>query len=154
ASIADAIAHDQVLRAVDGDPAVVGIDDGDAEHAAAAHRVADQVIVNGVATQDAFLAKMGEAGIADPAGAAPVVHGVAAYPGRIGTSDAHISRKVGRLAADLAPARVLVRQRLIEVDGGAVNPGDVSRFAAGGVRVLAQFAVAGLAGRAGDEQLV
>ena len=38
---ADAVADDHVLGAVDRDPAVVGIDDGDADDAAAAHGVVD-----------------------------------------------------------------------------------------------------------------
>ncbi len=67
ALVADAVADDEVLRAVDGDPAVVRIDDRHAQHAAAAHRVADQVEVDRVAAEHAFLAEVGEAGIADAA---------------------------------------------------------------------------------------
>src|SRR5439155_14355894 len=60
ALVADAIAHDEVVRAVDGKPAVVAVPDAGADHVAAAHAVADEVIVQGVTAENFLLAEMAE----------------------------------------------------------------------------------------------
>ena len=130
ALVADTVADDEEVRAVDGHPAIVRIDDRDADDAAAAHRVADQVVVDGIAPQHAFLAQMGEAGVADAAGAVAMVHGVAAAAFRIGAFDDDVARQVGDLAAELALAQVLVSQRLVQVQRQAVDLGDPPRLAA------------------------
>ena len=54
ALVADAIANDEVVRAVDGDPAVVAVPDRCADDGAAAHRVANEVEVNRVSAEHAL----------------------------------------------------------------------------------------------------
>ena len=69
---------------------------------AAAHRVADQVIVQAVAAEHAFLAEVAELGVADRAGRVAVVHRVAATPSRVGRLDDDVAAQVGDLAAIVA----------------------------------------------------
>jgi hypothetical protein len=83
ALVADAIAHEQVIGCVDGEPAVGGVPDGGADHSRPAHAVADQVEVDGVLAEDAFFAEVAELGVRDAARGAGVVHGVAADASRI-----------------------------------------------------------------------
>ena len=59
-SIPNAIANNQIVRAVNGHPPIVPIDDGHTDHATAAHRSADEMEVNGIASQRVFLAEMSE----------------------------------------------------------------------------------------------
>src|SRR5262249_58135652 len=85
ALVADAVADDEEMRAVDGYPAIVRIDDCDADDAAAAHRRATKMVVDGITPQHAFLPEMGETGITDAAGAVAMIHRVPPASFRIGT---------------------------------------------------------------------
>ena len=86
---------------MDRHPAVVRINNGDADDTLAAQRVPAQVEVDRVATKDALLAKMGKAGVTDRTGTMTVVHGMTAHPIRIGTLDDDVAREIGHLAAVL-----------------------------------------------------
>src|SRR5262249_60607150 len=55
----------EVVRAVDRQPAVARVPDRGADHRAAAHGVADKVIVQAVAAEHAFFAEPAEFGVAD-----------------------------------------------------------------------------------------
>ena len=113
---ADAVAHDQIFGAVDRDPAIVRIDDGGAEHAAAAHGVGDAMEVNRVTAEHPFLAEMREPGVADPAAAVAMIHRVAADAVRSRALDDHVAAQIGHLAAIRAGAVVLDRERRVERD--------------------------------------
>jgi len=82
--VQDAVAHDEVVGAVDREPAIVAVVDARADHGTAAHRVAAQVIVDRVTAQRAFLAEVAELGVADRTGGMPVVHRVTANAGGVG----------------------------------------------------------------------
>src|SRR5262249_41641381 len=114
AAVADAIADDEVVGAVDGEPAIAAIPDRGAQDVAAAHGVADQVIVQAVTAEDAGFAKAAELGVADGAGGMAMIHGVAAALVRIGRLDDDVAAKIGHLAAIFAVAQVLELERLIE----------------------------------------
>ena len=56
--IADAIADEQVIGAMDGDPAIARIPNARADDAAAAHGVAHQMKMNGVFAEQTFFAQV------------------------------------------------------------------------------------------------
>src|SRR4051812_25770254 len=94
ALIADAIADDEKVGPVNGDPAIVAIPDRGAEDIAAAHRVADEVIVNGISAQDVFLAEMAKLRVADRSFRITVIHGVPAHAMGIGRFDDDIAAQI------------------------------------------------------------
>ena len=112
--VADAIADEQVVGAVDGDPAVVGIPDARAEHAAAAHGVAHEVEVDGVFAEHAVLAQVPELRVAEAARGVAVIHRVPAHAGRVGGLDDDIAREVGDFATSHAHAVVRLKERTIQ----------------------------------------
>src|SRR5262249_36455101 len=119
-AVADVVARHQVVGAVDGQPAVAAVPDGGADDVAAAHRVAAEVVVQGIAAEDAFLAQVAELRVADRAGGIAVVHGVPALAG-VGGLDDHVPAQVRDLAAVIAAAEVVLLQRLVENQPGAVD---------------------------------
>ena len=125
--IADAVADDQVVRAVDGDPAVAAVPDRGADDRAAAHRVAEAVEVEAVLAEHPLLAQVAELGVGDRPGRAPVVHGVAPDAARVGRLDDDVAAQVRHLAAVVAGAEVLELQGPVE--GQAVTAeGDDGAF--------------------------
>src|SRR5262249_50851394 len=68
ALVADAVAHHQVVRAVDSKPAVATVPDGCADDRATAHGVADKVVVQTVTAKHALLAEVAKFGVANRAG--------------------------------------------------------------------------------------
>ena len=106
---------------MDGQPAIAAVPDRSADDVAAAHRVADQVKVQGVAAQHAFLAEMAELGVADRAGGIAMIHRVAAHAGGIGRLDDDVAAQVGDLAAIVAVAEMRELQRLVERELRAVD---------------------------------
>ena len=77
-----------------------------ADDGAAAHRVAAQVVVQGVAAEHVLLAEVAELGVADRAGRVAVVHRVAAHAFGVGRLDDDVAAQVRHLAAVLAVAQV------------------------------------------------
>ena len=122
--VADAIANQQVVGAVDRDPAVVRIPDAGAEHAAAAHRVAHEVEVDRILAEHALLAEVPELGVADAARRAAVIHRVAAHAGGIGRLDDDVAREVGDLAAHQLLAAMRLFEGTIEREHRAVDGRD------------------------------
>ena len=120
-AVAHAIAHDEVVGAVDGDPAVVGIPDARARHTAAAHRVAHQVKVDGVFPEHAFFAEVAKLRVADAARGIAVIHRVAAHAIGLRAFHHDIARKQRRLAAHHPLAQMLVFERRIERHPRAVD---------------------------------
>src|SRR5207253_8490361 len=91
---------------------------------AAAHAVADKMIVQAVSAEHAFLAEMAKFGIANRAGRAAVIHGMA--PDAVGVRRFHddVAAEVGDLAAVLADREMLELQRLVKRDLVASNGSD------------------------------
>ena len=112
--VADAIAHEQMVGAVKGDPAVVGVPDARAEHAAAAHGVAHEVEVDRVFTEHAVLAQMPELRVAEAARGVAVIQRVPAHAGGFGGLDDDIAREVGDFATRHALALVRLLERTIQ----------------------------------------
>src|SRR5262249_7189583 len=139
ALVADTVADDEVVGAVDGQPAVVAVPDGGADHRAAAHAVADKMEMETVAAEYAFLAQVAELGIADGAGRLAMVHRMAARTVRCGL-DHDVATQVGHLAAINAVAFVVVGQRPIQNQFGPINGPDESLFRLG---VIARAAAVG-----------
>src|SRR5207302_1045020 len=77
AVVAHAVADHQIVSAVDGEPAVSAVPDRSADDGTAPHRIADQMKVEAVTTQDSALAEVAEFGVADGSGGAVMVHRVA-----------------------------------------------------------------------------
>ena len=91
-------------------------------HGAAAHRVADQVEVQAVAAEHAFLAEVAELGVADRAGRVAVVHRVAADARRDRPTRRRRCGSGWRPRRGNSPSpRVLVLERLVERELGAVD---------------------------------
>ena len=67
------------------------IDDGCAKYGGPTHGGADEVKVNRVTPENAFLAEVGETSVTDAALAVSVVHGVAAGTVGIGALDDYVS---------------------------------------------------------------
>src|SRR5690606_38822539 len=76
----------------------------------------------------AGLAEVAEFGVAQAAGGAAVIHGVAAVALRVGRLDDDVPAQVGDLAAEIAAAAVVVFKRLVQRDGQAVKCGDRPLF--------------------------
>ena len=102
-------------------PAIAAVPDRRADHGAAAHRVADQVVVQAIAAQHALFAEVAEFGIADRPGGASVVHGVPARFCWIGRFHDDVAAQVGHLAQIKALAEMLELQRLVQRQRGARN---------------------------------
>src|SRR5262249_8342637 len=115
--------------------AVVAVPDGGADDGAAAHGVADQVVVQAVAPQHPVLAQVAELRVTDRAGRATVIHRVAArLVGSAGLDD-HIAAQVGDLAAVVAGAEVQELQRLVQLHVAVADAGDDAFFGLRGVLV-------------------
>src|SRR5581483_4500099 len=127
AVIADAIAHDEIVGAVHGEPAVLAVPQRCADDGAAAHRIAHQMEVQHVAAKRAALAETAELGVADRAGRAVVVHRVATRGG-VGRLDDDVAAQVGDLAAIRAAADVVEVRGAIEHEAGTGNGGDKAFF--------------------------
>src|SRR5439155_18678860 len=78
ALVADVITSDEVIGAVNGQPAVVAVPDRVTDDRAAAHRVAAEVEVQRIAAEDALLAEVPEFGVRERAGRIAMIHRVAA----------------------------------------------------------------------------
>ena len=124
APVADVVTDDEVVGAVDREPAVAAVPDRVADRRAAAHRVTAEVVVQGVAAEHARLAEVAELGVPERAGRAVVVHRVAADARRVGALDDHVAGEVRHLAAVVAVAEVRHRQRPVERQPGPVDRGD------------------------------
>ncbi len=124
ALVADAIADDEVVGAVDRHPAVAAVPDRRADHGAAAHRVGGEVVVDRVFAEDALLAEVAKFGVADRAAGIAVVHGVPARDGGVGGFDYDVAAEVRHLAAVVAAAGVVEFQRFVERQGGLVDGAD------------------------------
>ena len=124
AAVTDAIADDEIFGAVDRHPAIARIDDRDAQHLAAAHGVADEMEMDRVAAEHAFLAEMCEAGVADAAAAVGMIHRVTTHAGGIGAFHDDIAGEIGDFAAEFAAAGMFFREGLVEFKGSAVDPRD------------------------------
>src|SRR5262249_40440771 len=147
ALVADAVAHDEVVGAVDGEPAIVAVPDRGADDRAAAHRVADEGIVQGIAAEDVFLAEMAKLSVADRAGGVAVVPRVAARALRVGGFDDDVAAEVGDLGAVVTGAEMLVVESLVQCNGRALDAFDDALF-----RGAALFAV-GLVGGGDDDAI-
>src|SRR5690348_13110888 len=77
--------------------------------------------VNRVAAEDAFFAKMGEAGVADPAATETMINGVTSRAVRIGAFDDDVASQVGCFAAELAAAGVFELERFVERQRDAID---------------------------------
>src|ERR1019366_2213024 len=121
AVVTDVVADYEGIRTVDGQPAVGGIPDGTADDGAAAHRVADEMEMQGIPAQHAFLAEMAELRVAERAGRVPVKHRMAALPLGIGRLDDDVAAQVGDFAVEFAAAQVLVFERRVERNLRAVD---------------------------------
>jgi len=128
ALVADAIADHEVVGAVDRHPAVAAVPDRRADHGAAAHRVAGEVIVDRVFAENAFLAQVPKLGVADRATRVSVVHGVAACDGGVGGFDDDIAAQVRHLAAVVATAWMVEFDRFIDRHGRAVDGANDALF--------------------------
>src|SRR5262249_47733191 len=93
--------------------AVAAVPDRGADHVAAAHGVADQVVVQAVAAQHAGLAQVAELGVADGPGRVLVIHRMAALSLRIGRLNDDVAAEIG----DLAPVKAI--PQVPEVERGA-----------------------------------
>src|SRR5262249_17769324 len=113
-----------VLRAVDGDPAVVAVPDAGADHAATAGRVAAEVEVDGVLAKLPLLAQVAELRVADGGERVPVDHGVAALALRLGRLDDDAAGQVGHLAAVVARALVAEGEAAVQREPVAVDRRD------------------------------
>ncbi len=101
------------------------VPDGGADDVAAAHGVADEVVVDAVAAEHALLAEMAKLGVADRAGGMAMVHGMAAHAAGVGRLDHDIAAQVGHLAAELrAVGRVLEIERRIQCQRGVTEGAD------------------------------
>ena len=156
--VADAIAHEQMVGAVDGDPAVVRIPDARAEHAAAAHGVAHEVKMDRVFAEHAAFAEVPELRVADAARRVAMIHRVAADAGRLGGLDDDIAREEGDLAAHQTFAEVDVGQWLIERERVAFDLCDHAFLRGAGERVARRFLDRGsvilFLARTGDDDAV
>ena len=154
--VADVVADDEIVGAVNGDPTIVAVPDRAALDVAAAHGVAGEMKVDGVATEDVFLAEMTELGVAEAARGTVVIHRVAAHL-KIGRFDDDVAAEIRDFRAIVAGAEVVERERLGEGQRDLVDLGDDAFF---GVDVLvaidgttrAACVVGALSG--GDEDLV
>ena len=144
--VADAVAHDQVVRAVDRDPAVAAVPDRGADDRAAAHRVAEAVEVQAVLAEHALLAQVAELGIRDRAGRSAMIHRVAADAARVGRLDDDAAAQVRDLAAIGAVAQVLEVEGPVERQAVAV---DAPEGALLGVDRHARLGVGPVAARGG-----
>src|SRR4051794_34133482 len=109
---------------MDGDPAIAGVGDGDAQDLAAAHGVAGEMEMNGITAEHPLLPEVVEARIANTAAAISVIHGVAAHPGGIGAFHDDVAREIRDFATELATAGVLLRERLVDFERRPVDAHD------------------------------
>ena len=130
--VADAIPDEQMVGAVDGDPAVVRIPDARAEHAAAAHRIAHEMEVNRILAQHALFAEMPELRITDASRRVAVIHRVTTRAGRFGGLDDDIAREVGDFTTHHAFAVVRLLQGTIQREHRAFDGGDHTLLRADG----------------------
>ena len=114
-SVTHAVAHHQVVGAVDGDEAVGRIPDRSPNHAAAPVGGAHHVIVDRIASQHPFLAQMGEFRIADAAFGTVVIHGMPAHPVRFFRFHDDVAGDQRHLAGvtPALPHRMIMFERLI-----------------------------------------
>src|ERR1043166_7550432 len=122
--VADAIAHQQIVRAMNGDPAIARIPNARAEHATAAHRVAHQMKVNRIFAEQAFLAQVAELRVRNSAVAVAMIHGVAAHTVRLGGFDDNVAREVRDFTARDARAEMFVSERLVQRERRTVDGDD------------------------------
>src|SRR5262249_47620936 len=122
----DAVAHEQIVRAMNGNPAIVRIPDARAEHAAAAHRVAHEMEMDRVLAEHALLAEMAELRVGNPAVTVAMIHRVAANAVGLCGFDDHTAREVRHFAACDAGAEMFVSQRLVQRERRAVEGADES----------------------------
>ena len=114
ALVADAIADDQIIRAVNRQPAIGAIPNRRPDDRAAAHRVADEMKMKRIAAQHIFLAEMPKLRVADRAGGIAMIHRMAALARRIGRFDDDIAAQIGHFAAKFAASRMGILQRPID----------------------------------------
>ena len=105
---------------MDRDPAVGAVPDRGADDIAAAHRIAAQVIVQGIAAEDSFLAQMAKLGVTDSTGGTAVVHRVAAHF-LVRRFHDNVAAQVGHFPAVEAASQVFVVQGCAEGQLDAVD---------------------------------
>src|SRR5262245_17882958 len=99
---------------MDGEPAIVAVPDAVADDGGAAHGIAAEVEVKGIADKDAGLSEVPEFGVCERTCGAAVVHRVAANAGGIGGLDDDVAAQIRNLGPELAVALVDLFQRLVE----------------------------------------
>ena len=124
-------------------PAVGAVLDRCADHETAVHRVADQVIVQGIAAQMPLLVEVTELGVADGSGRVCVIHRVPTFPFRISGLNDDTPAQIGHLSSGGAFRLMLKLQRRAEGQLGVADGLDDALFGFGRVLLARRILVGG-----------